>query len=51
MVGNELIDAADITGMERLANGYENALALLTCEDERPEGGYANRRVIIANPD
>ncbi len=29
---------------------YENSLTLLTCEDERPEGGYASRRVVAARP-
>ena len=26
----------------------DNALVLLTCEDEAPEGGYLNRRVVLA---
>ncbi len=26
----------------------ENALVLLTCEDESPDGGYLNRRVVLA---
>jgi hypothetical protein len=28
----------------------ENALVLITCEDEAVEGGYLNRRVILAEP-
>ena len=28
----------------------ENALVLITCEDESVEGGYLNRRVILAEP-
>ena len=27
-----------------------NALVLITCEDESTEGGYLNRRVILAEP-
>ena len=32
--------------------GYlkENTLLMITCEDESPEGGYLNRRVILAEP-
>ena len=26
----------------------DNALALITCEDESPDGGYLNRRVVLA---
>ena len=28
----------------------ENALVLITCEDEAVDGGYLNRRVILAEP-
>ena len=28
----------------------ENAMVLITCEDESAEGGYLNRRVILAEP-
>ena len=28
----------------------ENALVLITCEDESPEGGYINRRIVLAEP-
>ncbi len=48
---NKLIGAGDITALERLANQLENTLTLVTCENELAEGGYANRRVIIALPD
>lgn len=51
VVDNELIDAADITGLETIVSVYGNTLALVTCENEQPEGGYANRRVITAIPD
>ena len=29
---------------------HENALILITCEDESLDGGYLNRRVILAEP-
>lgn len=47
---NERIDAADIAGLERIASRFADAVTLLTCEDEMPEGGYAHRRVIAAKP-
>lgn len=47
---NEKISENDFTAMERIANMKENAIVFLTCEDERIEGGYANRRVIAAMP-
>ncbi len=33
---------------EIAAEVKENALILLTCEDESPDGGYLNRRVVLA---
>ncbi len=47
---NEKIGEADFAGLERISNLQENAVILLTCEDELPEGGYANRRVVAAKP-
>ena len=36
-------------GFSRIAGDVkENALVLITCEDESTEGGYLNRRVILA---
>ena len=40
------------------ANGFaeiadelrENSLVLMTCEDESIDGGYLNRRIILAEP-
>ena len=29
---------------------HENSLVLITCEDETIDGGYLNRRVILAEP-
>jgi sortase (surface protein transpeptidase) len=36
---------AEIAGEVR-----ENALVLITCEDESVDGGYLNRRVVMAEP-
>ena len=39
-------------GFRRIAGGVkENSMVLITCEDESPDGGYLNRRVIFALPD
>lgn len=39
-------------GFSRIAGDVkENALVLITCEDESIDGGYLNRRVILALPD
>ena len=36
-------------GFSRIAGDVkENALVLITCEDESPDGSYLNRRVILA---
>ena len=36
-------------GFSRIAGDVkENALVLMTCEDESPDGGYLNRRVVLA---
>ena len=46
--GNYKIDSnafASVAG-----NVRENALVLITCEDESVDGGYLNRRVILAEP-
>lgn len=45
---NEKIGAMDGATLNELASRYENTLTLLTCEDERPEGGYASRRIVAA---
>ena len=38
-------------GFESLADELrENALVMITCEDESAEGGYINRRVVLAEP-
>ena len=50
IIGNELIGADDISALEVIANQFDNTLTLVTCEDELPQGGYANRRVVTAVP-
>ena len=47
---NEKIAETDIRGLERIAGQFKDSLTLITCEDERAEGGYANRRIIAARP-
>ena len=46
--GNQKIGSHDVKALEEAAVIYENTLTLLTCEDERPEGGYASRRIVSA---
>ena len=46
----EKIAEDDVAALERIAMEYENSLTLVTCEDEQPEGGYANRRIVAARP-
>ena len=45
---NEKIGSHDVAGLYRIASAFESTVTLLTCEDERPEGGYASRRVVSA---
>lgn len=47
---NEKITETDIRGLQRIAERFDDSLTLITCEDERVEGGYANRRIIAAKP-
>lgn len=47
---NVKIAADDMTAAESLSSACENSLLLITCEDEKPEGGYASRRIIAAKP-
>ncbi len=47
---NEKIAADDMAEAEILSSVCENSLILITCEDERPEGGYASRRIVAAKP-
>lgn len=45
---NEKIEAHDWETLKKYACLSDKTLTLLTCEDERPEGGYASRRIISA---
>ena len=45
---NEKIGSADVERLRQTAEVCEDSLTLLTCEDELPEGGYANRRIVSA---
>ena len=47
---NEKLAADDLPGLQRIAGSGSGVLMLITCEDEQPEGSYANRRVIAAEP-
>lgn len=47
---NTKIAETDVSGLIDIATGHDRPLILLTCEDERVEGGYANRRIIAAEP-
>ena len=51
VIRSESVAAEDISGLETIVDQFENALALVTCENERSSGGYADRRVVIAVPD
>ena len=47
---NEKIAEADSSAVENIAVKYDGSLTMITCEDERVDGGYANRRVVAARP-
>ena len=47
---NELLRPDDMEKLASIAGEVENALVLVTCENEAVEGGYLNRRVIFAKP-
>ena len=47
---NAKVAESDIDAVNELISADPLSLTLITCEDERPEGGYANRRVIAAKP-
>lgn len=44
---NEKIGENNIAALYQAASGYDSVVALLTCEDELPEGGYASRRIVV----
>ena len=47
---NTSIEAADYETYLDIVDSDPHSLTLITCEDERQEGGYANRRIIAAKP-
>ena len=47
---NELLEPNDIQKLASIAGQEENAMVLVTCENESAEGGYLNRRVVFAKP-
>ena len=47
---SEKIAENDIDAVNRLISADWQSLTIITCEDERPDGGYASRRVIAAKP-
>ena len=47
---NTKIGETDIMSLRQISESVENSITMITCEDERPEGGYANRRIVAAKP-
>ncbi len=45
---NEKISEFDYETLYKTGFQYDGTVALLTCEDERAEGGYASRRIVAA---
>ena len=45
---NEKISEYDYETLYKTGFQYDGTVALLTCEDERAEGGYASRRIVVA---
>ena len=47
---NTKISETDFAGLWKISETDARSLTLITCEDERAEGGYDNRRIIAARP-
>lgn len=47
---NELFEPDEFAAVQNKAAEVENALVLITCENESADGGYLNRRVVFAKP-
>ena len=45
---NEKVSENDFSAVEKIAAMFENSITMITCEDERIEGGYVNRRIVAA---
>ena len=50
VTANEKIAEDDVSGLLRITERHPRSMTLITCEDERPNGTYANRRIISAVP-
>lgn len=47
---NEKIAEDDFAALNRISSAFDRSLTFITCEDERTDGGYANRRIVAARP-
>ena len=47
---NELLLPDDMERLAAIVGQEEDALVLVTCENESIDGGYLNRRVVFAKP-
>ena len=47
---NTKISEYDFSGLYSISNSEDRSLTLITCEDQRVNGGYENRRIIAAKP-
>ena len=45
---NEKTAADGFGAADRIAGAFDDAVILITCEDEMSTGGYANRRIVAA---
>ena len=45
---NEKVPGTDFEAVDQIAGSFEDALILITCEDEMISGGYASRRIVAA---
>ena len=45
---NTKISEYDFSGLYSISNSEDRSLTLITCEDQRVNGGYENRRIIAA---
>ena len=45
---NAKVSESDFEAVDQIAESFEDTLIMITCEDERISGGYANRRIVAA---
>lgn len=45
---NEAVAETDVEAVLNISEAYENSITMITCENEKMDGGYANRRVVAA---